>query len=311
MILLLTRIWPTPERPSLGTFVRDRVLAVPGLRVIRPRSMSAPWPVLYATLFLDAIRHSKSIRGVEAHVLVPTGLLGWVVARLRRVPLVVYAHGGDVRGWQSKPWPVRWLTRFVVRNADRVVTNSQDTASHVRAMGVVARVAPPGVRLDRFRPTPRPVKRRVLFMGGANRRKGYETARDLADTLVGPWLREVDPRHIPALIAEHDVVLIPSVAEPFGLAAVEANASGRWVVAAAVGGLRDIVIDGINGTLVTDGDYRGALERVPEYDPDAVARTAQRWSLEKWQEAMASIWEELLGPYTPIHPTEHGRQEIA
>ncbi len=67
----------------------------------------------------------------------------------------------------------------------------------------------------------------------------------------------------------HDVVLVPSVEEPFGIVAVEAIASGRWVVAAAVGGLPDIVIDGVNGTLVSDGDYEGALARVPDYDPFA------------------------------------------
>jgi glycosyltransferase involved in cell wall biosynthesis len=306
MILLLTRIWPTPRRPSLGSFVRDRASGIPGIRVVHPRSMSEPWPVLYSRLFLDAMRVSGSIRGVEAHVVVPTGLVGWAVARLRRVPLVVYAHGGDVRELDAKPWPFRWLTTLVVRHADRVVTNSEDTASRIRAIGGDPSVAAPGTRLQRFGPTPRPGRRRVLYMGGANSRKGYDVARQLADTLVGPWLQDIDPSDVPPLIAEHDVVLIPSVAEPFGLAAVEAIASGRWVVAAAVGGLRDIVIDGVNGTLVADGDFRGALKSVPDYDPYEVARTADRWSLERWQEAMAMIWEDLIGPYTPIHPSELG-----
>jgi glycosyltransferase involved in cell wall biosynthesis len=311
MILLLTRIWPTPQRPSLGSFVRDRAFRIPGLRVVRPRSMTEPWPLLYPRLFMHAMLVSSPIRGVEAHVVVPTGLVGWAVARLRRVPLVVYAHGGDVREWEAKPWPIRWLTTFVARHADRVVTNSVDTAFHIRRMGVEPRIAAPGTRLQRFGPTARPTRRRVLYLGGANSRKGYEVARELADTLVGPWLRDIEPKDVPALIAEHDVVLMPSMAEPFGLAAVEAIASGRWVVAAAVGGLRDIVIHGVNGTLVSDGDFRRALETVPDYDPYEVARTADRWSLERWQEAMATIWEELLGPYTPIHPREDARQELA
>jgi hypothetical protein len=41
---------------------------------------------------------------------------------------------------------------------------------------------------------------------------------------------------------------------------------------------------------------------VPRYDPSAVAATADRFSLRRWQEAMAQIWEELIGPYTPLHP---------
>jgi glycosyltransferase involved in cell wall biosynthesis len=149
------------------------------------------------------------------------------------------------------------------------------------------------VDLERFAPSPRPDVRRVLFLGGRNSRKGYEVALGLADTLVGPWLRDVDPADVPALIAAHDVVLIPSAAEPFGLVAVEAVASGRWVVASAVGGLPDIVQDGVNGTLVTDGDFAGALARVPDYDPFTIAPTVERYSLAAWKEAMARIWEEV------------------
>ena len=291
-LLVLTRIWPTAERPSLGAFVRDRVRGLADVVAVRPRSQRTPWPLLYALLFVRALRVG-GIRGVEAHVLVPTGLVGWAVARLRRVPLVVYAHGGDVRDWERQPAPIRWATRFVVQHADRVVTNSSDTAAHIRRLGVEPAVAPPGVDLSRFTVTPRPDERRVLYLGGKNPRKGYDVAATLADTLVGPWLRDVDPSEIPELMAAHDVVLVPSVAEPFGIVAVEAIASGRWVVAADVGGLRDIVIDGVNGTLVSDGDYAGALARVPDYDPATVAATAERFSLDRWQAELARIWDEL------------------
>jgi len=291
VILVLTRIWPTADRPSLGSFVRDRVRGVPGLRVVRPRRSTLPWPLLYPVLFLDALRAPGPIRGVEAHVVVPTGLVGWAVARLRRVPLVVFAHGGDVRDWRARPAPIRWLTRFVVRRADRVVTNSADTAQHIREMGIEATIAPPGVDLGRFAVTPRPAERRVLYLGGRNPRKGYGVAERLADTLVGPWLRDIEPDEIPSLMSDHDVVLIPSIAEPFGIVAVEAIAAGRWVVASDVGGLRDIVIDGVNGTLVADGDFATAISQVPDYDPRAVAATAERYSLERWQAAMAAIWD--------------------
>lgn len=293
MIVVLTRIWPSADRPSLGSFVRDRVRGVGGLRVVRPRSQRWPFPLLYAQLFLDALRTPGPIRGIEAHVTVPTGFVGWVVARLRRVPLVVYAHGGDVRDWRMKTRPIRWLTQFTLRRADRVVTNSEESARHIREMGVEPIIAPPGVDLARFAVRPRPSDRRVLYLGGRNPRKGYAIAERLADTLAGPWLHDVDPDEVPQLISEHDVVLVPSVAEPFGLVALEAIAAGRWVVASAVGGLRDIVIDGVNGTLVGDGDFEAALAAVPDYDPQVVAATAARYSLERWQALMAHVWSTL------------------
>lgn len=292
-LIVLTRIWPTARRPSLGSYVRDRVRGVAGARVIHPRSDASWWPWLYVRLFVDAMGVRGPIRGVEAHMVVPTGLVGLVVARLRGVPLVVYAHGRDVRGWDRRPLPIRWLTRLVVRRADGVVTNSGDTATYVRQMGVEPVVESPGVDLKRFRVTPRPTERRVLYLGGRNARKGYPVAEGLADTLVGPWLRDLEPGDVPALMEDHDVVLIPSIAEPFGLVAVEAIASGRWVVASDVGGLRDIVIPGVNGTLVADGDFAAALAAVPDYDPVAVAATAARYSLERWQAGMARLWDEV------------------
>lgn len=225
--------------------------------------------------------------------MVPTGFVGWAVARLRRVPILVYAHGGDVRDWPRQALPRRWATRFVARRVDRVVTNSQESARWVRRMGVEPIVAPPGVDLTLFTPAPRPPRRTVLYMGGRNPRKGYEVARGLADTLVGPGLREVGQDEIRSLIHAHDIVLVPSVEEPFGIVAVEAIASGRWVVAAATGGLVEIVMDGTNGTLVRDGDYGSALARVPDYDPYAIAPTAQQFSLERWQDALAAIWDDL------------------
>jgi phosphatidyl-myo-inositol dimannoside synthase len=262
------------------------------MTVVHPGPRRLPWPLVYAGLFWSAVR-TRRLRGVEAHVLVPTGLVGWAVARLRGVPIVVYAHGGDVRDHDRQAWPRRRATRFVVRHADRVVTNSEDSAGWLRRMGVEPIIAPPGVDLARFDPTPRPAMRRVLYLGGRNPRKGYDVARGLADTLVGPWLREVTQDEIPELIRTHDVVLVPSREEPFGIVAVESIASGRWVVAAAVGGLRDIVIDGVNGTLVSDGDFAAALERVPDYDPIAIAPTVERFSLGAWQEALAEVWQDV------------------
>jgi glycosyltransferase involved in cell wall biosynthesis len=178
-------------------------------------------------------------------------------------------------------------------------------------MGVQPIVAPPGVDLGRFAVAPLPSTPRVLYLGGRNPRKGYDIAVELADTLVGPWLRDISPRDVPALMAEHSVVLVPSIAEPFGLVAVEALASGRWVVASAVGGLREIIIDGVNGTLVHDGDFARALATVPDYDPHALATTAERYSLERWQAALEAIWQGVIGPYTPTNPGQSKRQERA
>jgi hypothetical protein len=205
----------------------------------------------------------------------------------------VYAHGADVRVTANENPLYRLLAGYVARHANAVITNSAATAELVRKLGRDPDVISPGVDLEAFKPSPRPVPRRVLYLGGRRHEKGWDRIQGLADTMAGQRLDEVDPRDVPRLISEHDVILMPSRAEPFGLVAAEAIASGRWVVASNVDGLREIVTDGVNGTLVDGDDFRSALARVPDYDPETVASTATRFSLTSHQQAMEEVWNEV------------------
>jgi D-inositol-3-phosphate glycosyltransferase len=68
----------------------------------------------------------------------------------------------------------------------------------------------------------------------------------------------VPPAEVADWMRTADVVAIPSRREPLGLAAVEALACGTPVIAANVGGLREVVRDGVNGLLIPTADP-GAL----------------------------------------------------
>lgn len=254
------------------------------------------WALSTLRFLLDGLAVRGRFDGVEAHVLYPAGLVGLVVARLRRIPLLAYAHGTDVRSVGVHGPVYRFLVSLVARHADLIVTNSRDSANLVSQLGGNAEILPPGFDATLFSPSPRPQgPRRVLYLGGSPHGKGYDIAQQLADTLVGPGVREVAPAEVARLMTEHDVVLVPSRAEGFGMVAVEAIASGRWVVARAVGGLPEIVQDGINGTLVArDEDFAAAVAAVPDYEPESIARTVERFSLERWQAAMADAWDRLL-----------------
>ncbi len=87
-------------------------------------------------------------------------------------------------------------------------------------------------------------------------------------------------RHVGPLLCALDVAVVPSLSESFGLTAVEAMALGTPVVASRVGGLPEIVVDGVSGLLVEPGDAPGiaqAILRVLD-DADLARRLSTRGS---------------------------------
>jgi glycosyltransferase involved in cell wall biosynthesis len=118
----------------------------------------------------------------------------------------------------------------------------------------------------------------VLFVGRLSEEKGSaelaEATSGIPRTVVGDGpLRHLVPDAVGfvphAELGQYyeraAVVVCPSRREGYGVAAREAMAYGRPVVASAVGGLLDAVEDGVTGLLVPPGDapaLRSALERL-------------------------------------------------
>jgi len=105
------------------------------------------------------------------------------------------------------------------------------------------------------------------------------------------WRMDVDK-----LLASWDLLVIPSLEEGFPLSALEAMAAARPVVASRVGGLSELVVDGVTGRLVPPGDTDALVRCIAE-----LAGDCQRLALmgnEGWKRVRTHFSVELMARRT-------------
>lgn len=290
-VVFLTTSWPRSPDDHAGRFVadlaeglRERGVEVEALAPgsFRDFGLAAgpgvaanlrrrPWlaPPLLASMALAARGAAGRADLVHAHWL-QSGAPA--LAALR--PLVVTVHGSDLELARRAPR----LARPLLRRARVVIAVSEFLADEARRLGAGdVRVIPNGVRVppgvgEEADPP------EILFVGRLSPEKGVEdlvaAANGLNLVVVGdgplrarvPQARGFVSRgELERSYARAAVVVCPSRREGFGLACAEAMAHGRPVVASAVGGLAELVVDGGTGLLVPPGDpaaLRAAIEQL-------------------------------------------------
>ncbi len=265
-ILLVSQMYPGPDDPDLGVFVRQVELA------LRDRGHEIDLAVLDRRAggkkrFLELrrkVRGAATPDVVWAHFLVPSGAFAASVD----APLVVTAHGRDVRNVGAIPGLAR-ITRRVVERAATVIAVSDYLRRELELKVPEARgktvVIDSGVDLQRFAAAEgggdaeHPA---FVAVGSLTERKNPVRLADAFATLGhgsltfvgdGPLRSQLEGRErvhvtgrvphdeVPALMAAADVVCAPSLIEPFGQSILEAMAAGRTVVATRVGGPPEFV----------------------------------------------------------------------
>jgi hypothetical protein len=298
--LVVSNMAASRERPGRGVFVRDQVAALARLDDVEVELFEfAPGALSYprAARTLRARYGRCGFDVVHAHF----GLTAWPSLVLRGARHAVTLHGTDVRHPRS-----RLLTRAALRHMDLVAVTSEALRDE---LGAPAAVLPCGVALERFRPIPRQAARLALGLDSerpyllfpadpARSEKRVDRARQLAGAVQLLTLGGTAPDHVTLAINAANAVLVPSDAEGFGLAVLEALACDVPVLATAVG-IHPQALEGVEGTLCAPYDRdvwaRALAPHLAAADPRVKGRerTAE-FSSQRMAARVADAWRSLL-----------------
>lgn len=296
-------------------------------------------PVHDPLAILELVRLCRSVRPDIVHAnSSKAGVLGRLAAWIARVPVRIFTvHGwafAQYDGFASRLY--LWLDRLVRPLTTGFICVSERT----RAAGVEARtcvparttVIPNAVDVASARRSalsgrpPRLVSVgrlkepkdfvglvhalarvdapfRAALIGDGPDRPAVETA--IAEHGLGDRIELLGERDdVPAQLAASDVFVLSSLSEGMPIAVLEAMGAGLPVVASAVGGVPELVVDGETGTLVPAGDVAAladALQRVladsdlrAQYGAAARARALERFDVAAFRDAHIAVYRQAL-----------------
>ncbi len=296
------------------------------------------------------IREVRSEGAAVFHAHLPWALRcgpGLLAATLARVPAVV-ATQQLFRGIGSTRQIIR--NRLIAAGVDRYIAVSSEMADMLRKKALLPRrkivVIRNAVDLRRFREEPagsggstlerfpgRPIVLTVARLDpqkglgdllaaaaqvpdanfviageGPDRERLEGTARSLG---LDDRVRFLGHREdVPDLLKSCDVFVLPSLYEGFPLSVVEAMASGRPVIATAVGGTPEAVSDGENGLLIPPGDPSALAAAIRSVLSDPVLarrlgsagreRAFRKFSAAEMVRQVVRLYEDILKAAAPV-----------
>src|SRR4051812_39638320 len=237
-----------------------------------------------------------------------------------RGPLGRAALGLIFQRWRQWDW-------IAAQRVDAYVANSETTQRRVaRYFGREATVLHPPVETGRFAPGAvgdgyvvlselMPHKRIDVAVRAFNALRrplvvvgngpDYRRLRRLAGPTVS-FAGRVSDADAAALL-QSARALVVTATEEFGIAAVEAQAAGRPVIALADGGVRETVIDGETGTFYARPDPESLAAAVRAFDPEAIdpaacVANAARFDVSHFRHGLRAVVDRALAAERPAGP---------
>jgi glycosyltransferase involved in cell wall biosynthesis len=267
---------------------------------------------------LPFLKQTPSIL-IEHAELVPTGPVCWLYRRLNRKVKCFVAVSDFMRGFYTTVGVSEGKIR-VIKNgvffereqaAFRLADDSKDRPSLLR-IGIVGRIAHSKgyeclvetVRLIHLNG----VKVEIVAFGSGTLKYEDRLKKQIADAgLSGIWKWMGYESERSKIYRSMDICVMPSCqSESFGMVAAEASAYGLPVVASRIGGLPEIIEDGVTGYLVEPNSPKQLAEKIQYLinHPETASemgragreRVFKHFTVEKMVMAFESLFNEFVPP---------------
>ncbi|AEG18538.1 glycosyltransferase [Methanobacterium paludis] len=252
------------------------------------------------SLFFNLVKIIKKykINIIHAHSVIPTGLIGVIVAKIMGCPSFITAHGMDINNFDAKSI-YGHLISFSLKHCDKAIAVSGDLAETMKSLGITKDkivILRNAVDTNRFKPFKNMELRHkygvkenellILFVGYLDTFKGIfelvdafyginKENKNVKLMMVGTGLKKdeikkkisqlglksyvmligtVPHAEIHSYYQMADVFVLPSHTEGFPLSVLEAMACKIPVLVTDVGGISEIIENGLNGFVVVSND---------------------------------------------------------
>lgn len=262
---------------------------------------SSFWKITYLYCFFYLQMQIKKIQPdiIHAHYASSYALLG---ALVNFHPFIISVWGSDVYDFPNQSFLHKAILKFNFSKADKILSTSQKMVEEIQKYTQKSvSVIPFGVNTDLFKPVIKkksadteiiigsikalekiyginylliafkllkdkypqlPLKLMIMGKGSQENHLKKMAIKLKIEPVFTGWIAN---NELPRYLNQMTMVVIPSLAESFGVAALEASACGKPVIASNVGGLPEIVQDGVTGLIVESKQPKKlfeALERL-------------------------------------------------
>lgn len=232
--------------------------------------------VISATLFTLSLTKRKEYDITHCHFIIPTGIIGYLLKKVRGLPYIITSHGSDVQGYNPERFLlqhriVKPVWKVIVKDAGRIIAVS----SYFKGL-ILKNIVTDNISVIHNGQSIMPqvsVKKeqKILLVSRILKRKGFQDFLDAVDGFDlkgwevniagdGPYLGELIKKsedlglqinflgfktgtELDELYQTSSVFVFPSTHESFGMVLTEAMAAGCAIITTNVSGCEEVIGD--------------------------------------------------------------------